>query len=293
MTATQAPLRAVLWMLGSIVSFSAMAVAGRAVSAELDTFEIMLYRSLVGFSVVLIALAATRRLQEIGTGRLALHAIRNIAHFTGQNLWFYALATIPLAQVFAIEFTTPIWALLLAPLVLSESISRRALLSSLVGFVGVLVVTRPSPETLSPGLLAAAAAAVAFGLTAVLTRRLTRSQSIAQIMFWLTGLQILFGLICAGVDGDIAVPSPAILPLVVLIGFAGLGAHFCLTNALSLAPASVVMPVDFLRLPLIIVVGMVLFAEPFDPWVFLGGAIIFAANYANLAPRRRATVTGP
>jgi len=106
-------LRAGLWMLGAVGSFSLMAVAGRAVSFELDTFEIMLYRSLTGIVIVLSIAGSLGTLGQVTRRHLGLHLVRNAAHFTGQNLWFFAVATIPFAQVFALEFTTPIWAILL------------------------------------------------------------------------------------------------------------------------------------------------------------------------------------
>ena len=95
-------------------------------------------------------------------------------------------------------------------------------------------------------------------------------------------MQAVLGLICAGYDGDIALPSAASLPWVILIGCAGLLAHFCLTKALSIAPASIVMPIDFVRLPTIAVVGVLLYNEPLEVWVFVGAILIFAANYLNI-----------
>jgi drug/metabolite transporter (DMT)-like permease len=107
-------------------------------------------------------------------------------------------------------------------------------------------------------------------------------------------MQLVFGLVVAGWDGDIAVPDVTTLPWLVLIGFAGLAAHFCLTSALSLAPATVVMPIDFTRLPVIAVVGMLLYDEEVVIWTLLGAIVIFAANYINilgasgkLRPRQR------
>ncbi|MFD1341351.1 DMT family transporter [Litorisediminicola beolgyonensis] len=275
-------LTAALWMTGSIASFTAMAVAGREVSLDLDTFEIMLYRSLIGIFIVLSVTTATGTRSRIRAQKLGLHAVRNLAHFTGQNLWFYALTVIPLAQVFALEFTSPIWVMLLSPLVLKESLTRTRAFSAVLGFIGILIVARPSPETLSPGLFAAAGAAVSFAATAVFTRRLTRTESIPSILFFLTVMQAVFGLVCAGIDGDITLPAAESWPWVVLIAAAGLLAHFCLTTALSLAPATVVMPIDFARLPVIALVGMLLYAEPLDPLVILGAAIIFCANYLNI-----------
>jgi drug/metabolite transporter (DMT)-like permease len=275
-------LKAALWMLGAIASFSAMAVAGREVSQWLDTFEIMTYRSLVGIVVLWVILTLTGQWRQVTRRSISTHVVRNAAHFTGQNLWFYAMTSIPLAQVFALEFTSPIWVVLLSPLILGEPLTRVRLMSVLVGFVGILIVARPSPDTISPGLIAAASSAVFFALSAMYTRLLTRTETVLCIMFWLTLMQAAFGIIFSAWDGDMVAPSAQTLPWLVLIGFAGLLAHYCLTSALAIAPATVVVPIDFVRLPTIAIVGMLLYGEALDAWVFVGATVIFAANYANI-----------
>ncbi|WP_417676114.1 DMT family transporter [Pseudodonghicola sp.] len=274
--------RAALWMTGAIASFSAMAVAGRKVSFALDTFEIMMYRSALGFVIVLLVLSVTGNLRQVTTRNMGLQVMRNLVHFSGQNLWFFAVTVIPLAQVFALEFTAPLWVIVLAPLVLGERLTPTRAMAAAIGFVGILIVARPSPDTLNAGVFAAAAAAVFFAFTNMLTKKLTRSHSVANIMFWLTLLQLGFGVIAAGYDGDIALPDAITLPWLVVIALGGLLAHFCITNALSIAPAAVVMPIDFARLPTIAVVGMLLYGEPLDIWVFVGAAVIFAGNYLNI-----------
>ncbi len=283
MTATA---RAALWMIGSIASFSAMAVAGREVAVALDTFEVMLYRSLIGFVLVATVGALTGNLGHVTRRHLGLHFARNISHFAGQNLWFYALTAIPLAQVFALEFTSPLWVVFLAPLVLGERLTWPRVLAAGLGFVGILIVARPGAASLGPGTLAAASAAIAFALTAVFTRKLTRSEATICILFWLTLMQAGFGLIAAGIDGDIAWPTAQAAPLVALIAVAGLVAHFCLTQALALAPASVVIPIDFTRLPLIALIGALFYHESLAPSFYLGAAIIIAANILNLRAAR-------
>jgi drug/metabolite transporter (DMT)-like permease len=275
-------IKAVMFMSGAIVSFSAMAVAGRAISFELDTFEIMMYRSIVGICVVLILGRMFGTLGQITKRNLGTHFIRNISHFAGQNLWFYAITVVPLAQVFALEFTSPLWVLLLSPLLLNERWTQMRVLAGVMGFVGILIVTRPTGQSLNIGVIAAALSAIGFAGSAIFTKRLTRTETITCILFYLTVMQLAFGVICAGYDGDIAMPSLDTLPWLVLIGFAGLLAHFCLTTALSLAPATVVMPVDFIRLPVIAMVGMLVYAEAIDMWVFIGAAIIFTGNYMNI-----------
>lgn len=281
-TDTSTVLKAAAWMIGSITSFSAMAIAARQVSLELDTFEIMTYRSLVGVIVVFIALSLTRRWSEVTSNDLGLHVLRNVSHFTGQNLWFYAIPLIPLAQVFAWEFTAPLWVLLMAPFLLGEQLTRIRTMSAFIGFLGILIVARPSPETVNIGTLTAASAAIGFAGAIIFTKQLTRRTSLGCILFYMTTLQVTFGILCAGADGDVALPSPQAVPWLLLIGAGGLLAHVCLTKALSIAPATIVMPIDFTRLPLIAIIGYLLYSEPVDFFVIIGAVVIFGANYVNI-----------
>lgn len=274
-------------MTGAIASFSSMAVAGREVSFALDTFEIMMYRSAIGVIIVVAILYLTGKMGQISRQRIGLHFLRNLVHFSGQNLWFYAITLIPLAQVFALEFTSPLWIIILSPLVLGERLTPMRVFAAAMGFVGILIVARPSPETINIGIMAAAAAAIFFAFTGMFTKRLTRTDSVGCIMFWLTVMQLGFGLLAAGFDGDIALPDMQTAPWLIVIALGGLLAHFCITNALAIAPATVVMPIDFARLPTIAVVGMLLYNEALDVWVFVGAAVIFAANYLNILSETR------
>ncbi len=285
--------KAALWMTGAIASFTSMAIAGRELSVTHDTFEIMFYRSLVGICVVAIVLSASRKWHQVTTERLGLHGIRNVLHFTGQNLWFYAVTVIPLAQVFALEFTQPIWVILLSPLLLHERLTALRLTAALIGFAGILIVARPGAATLSPGVIAAAASAIFFALTAISTKSLTRIASIGCIMFWLTLMQAGLGLVASGLDGQITLPSLTTAPLLLLVGLAGLLAHYCITNALAIAPATVVVPFDFARLPTIAILGMVLYHEPLDHWTLMGAVVIFAGIFLNVWSENRSNSATP
>lgn len=281
------PFRAALWMMGAMLSFSAMGIAGRELAGRHDTFEIMLFRSGIGLVLVVGVALALGRLGEVSRQRLGGHLLRNTFHFAGQNLWFLALATVPLAQVFALEFTSPLWVILLAPLVLGERLTAPRVIAVALGFAGILIVTRPDPATIDTGTLAAAAAAMCFAATTLMTKALTRGESIVGILFWLTAMQLVMALACAGWDGQITLPDATTLPWLCLVGLCGVTAHLCLTTALSLAPATYVVPIDFVRLPLIAVVGAVVYAEAVDPFVILGGAVIFAGVMVNLWGARR------
>lgn len=288
---TSRPLAAAFWMTGAIVSFSSMAVAGRALSTELSSFEMMMYRSFIGIAIIVVIGAVFGKFGEIRRERLGLHLLRNACHFTGQNLWFSALPLITLAQVFSLEFTSPIWVVVFALVFAGERLTRWRGAAVALGFAGALMVARPGVGGDPLGLSMAAASAVFFAGSIVSTRMLTRTETTFGILFWLTLMQAVMGLVTTGWDGDIAWPSATSWPLVVVIGCAGLLAHTCLTNALSVAPAIVVTPMDFLRLPAIAIVGALFYAEALDVWVMLGALLIFTGNYANLLAetRRKAT----
>ncbi|NIZ15335.1 DMT family transporter [Phaeobacter sp. HF9A] len=279
--------RAATWMIGAILSFSAMAIAGREAGLTLDTFEIMSYRSLIGLVLISGLITLQGKWRTVSAERLLQHGMRNAAHFTGQNLWFYAVTAIPLAQVFALEFTSPIWVILLAPIFLGEALTRMRLLAVCLGFIGILIVARPSPETFNLGLACAAGAALFFAMTGIATKRLTRHESIYSILFWLTAMQLVFGLLLAGWDLDFALPNAQSLPYLLIIGCAGLGAHYCMTSALSLAPAAVVMPIDFVRLPFIALLGWLIYGESVEIWLFVGAALIVTGNFLNIVSSRQ------
>lgn len=276
------PLKAALWMIGAIFSFTAMAVAAREISQTHDSFEIMAARSIIGLMLVLVIGKAMGQPGHISSQRLPGHFWRNIVHFTAQNLWFWSLTMVPLAQVFALEFTSPIWVILLSPLFLGERLTLSKLAAAGLGFAGILIVARPDLTNLSPGVLAAAASALGFAATSILTKRLTRDEAIITILFWLTAFQAVFGILAAAHDGQINWPTSQTLPWLGLIGVCGVLAHLSLTSALTLAPASFVMPIDFIRLPVIAVIGAMAYGEAIDPFVLGGGAVIFLGIWISI-----------
>lgn len=275
-------LYAALWMLGSVFSFVAMGLAARQLKGLHDVFEIMLYRSLVGLMVVLGLALILGRVNELGSRQLHWHALRNTVHFVGQGLWFWALLTIPLAQLFAIEFTSPIWVVLLAPLVLGERLTRMRTLAAVLGFSGALIVAQPDFANPDPGVLAAAAAALCFAGNIMMTKRLTGSERILAILFWQAVMQAGLALLTAGWDGAIALPGWQSAPWLLVVGVGALFAHFCLTTALRLAPASFVIPIDFVRLPMAGVLGWLLYDEAVGLALLAGSALIVLGNWINI-----------
>lgn len=278
----RAPLKAAFWMMGAVASFSAMAIAGRELSRDLDTFELMLFRSVIGAVLVIGFGAMTGRLSQARTSRIRLHLIRNIFHFAGQNLWFYALAFIPLAQLFAIEFTTPIWIALLAPLLLGERLTGWRVVAAVLGFAGIVIIAQPGVAPLNIGHLTAVLSTVGFCGAIMMTKALARTETTWTILFWLTISQIGYGLIATLWDGQITLPDATTGPWVALVGLCGITAHLSLTNALKLAPASVVAPMDFSRLPLVAFLGWLLYDEALGLAMIIGAILILGANVLNV-----------
>ncbi len=129
-------------MVGGIISFSLMAVSGREAGKVIETAELLTWRGAIGIVIIVAVLAATGRFAEVKSARMPLHLLRNIGHFFGQYCWYYAVTLIPLAQLFALEFTAPIWVALFAPLLLGERFTAIKALAITVSFTGVLMVVR-------------------------------------------------------------------------------------------------------------------------------------------------------
>jgi len=287
MTERSNPWLAATWMMGAVASFSTMAVAGREVAVELNTFELMFYRSIIGF-VLIVALCALSKhgLAQVRSAQRANHWWRNVFHFTGQNLWFYAVTVIPLSQLVALEFMNPIFVAILAPIFLAERFTQKRVIAAAMGFAGVLVVARPGLTPVEIGHVAALGAAFAFALNTLFTKHISRTDTVLCVLFWMTLSQSVFGLVLA-LPGGIPWPSPQGWIWVGVVGLCGITAHLALTSALSLAPAMVVAPMEFARLPVITLLGLWLYSETLDPIILAGAAIIIAGNLINILGERQ------
>ena len=275
--------RGVLWMLGAVASFCAMAIAARELLKTIGTFEILFFRTAIAFLIVL-ALAGRQGWHRLKTRMLGTHLWRNAFHFGGQAAWVWSLGLLPLATVFAIEFTTPVWAAAFAVLFLGERLDagRAAMLA--LGILGVVIILRPGVEALQPAALVMLAGSWAFAVQMIGTKRLSAVDSPLCVLFWMSIIQSPFSLALA-LPGWVW-PHAALWPWVVLVGIGSFTAHYCLTSAFRNGDVSVIGPIDFVRLPAIAVVGAAFYGEPFDPWILLGAGVIFAGVWVGLFRKR-------
>lgn len=274
--------RGALWMSGAVLSFLAMALAGRELSASLGTFQILFFRSLIGLFFV-GALAWRAGWRQLRTVRPVLHVGRNLAHFGGQFGWFFAIAAIPLAEVFAIEFTIPLWTALLAVVFLGERLTARRVAAIAVGLAGVLLILRPGAGLMHPAAFAALGGAVAYAVSYVLTKRLTPTEAPLVILFYMTVVQLPLGLAGALLQWrELAWPMA---PWLLIVGLGALTAHYCIARAFALADIAVVIPIDFVRLPLVALIGYAFYGERIDALAVAGMVLIIGANLVNLRAR--------
>jgi drug/metabolite transporter (DMT)-like permease len=272
------------WMAGALIAFIAMMVAARELSDTMHTFEILLFRSIVGLAIVgVLVLRAGKAV--LRTTRPRLHVIRNVLHFAGQYGWIYGIAVLPLAEVTAIEFTAPIWTAVLAVLFLGERMNRGRVVAIGLGFAGIFVILRPGVEVVQLASLVVLASAICYATTHVTTKALTATDRPLTILFYMMVVQLPIGLVLSPLVWT--PPVAADVPWLLLVGAAALVAHYCLARAFQLADATVAVPMDFIRLPLTAFVGYLLYAERFELAILAGAVLIFAGNYYSIRRESR------
>ena len=275
--------RVVLWMIGALVSFSIMAVSIRELSrAGLSIFEILAIRSGVAL-LVLLALLAVRpdvRLHAIPR-RMGLHLFRNTIHYASQFSWALSLTMLPLATVFALEFTMPAWTAMLAVWFLHERMTASRCGVVVLGLIGVLVILRPGIASFNPAAILVLLAAFGYAITMITTKKLTITEATFAIIFWMAVIQFPLSLIGSNPAAFLNLDTRHILPAMG-VGTAGLTSHYCLSNAFRSGDATLVVPLDFMRIPLIAVVGWAFYGERLDIFVLLGALIIVSGVLWNL-----------
>ena len=271
---------AALWMAGWLALMVIVAVAGRAAVRELNVFQVMEVRSTLGFLMLYPLVRHNGGFAAMRTARPLQHIGRNLIHYSAQLGWFFALTLIPIAQVVSIEFTMPIWTAILAASFLGERMTGAKILAIVLGLIGVVVIVRPVTGEVNPGQLIALGAAVGFGISVAMMKSLTRTEKTIAIIFWMLVIQS-----AAGFFPSLYVwrwPSAVVWAALVVIAFCGTFSHYCMARAMLYADATVVLPMDFLRVPLTAVAAWLIYAERLDLFTVLGAALILSGNLLNL-----------
>ena len=272
-------------MGASIASFVLMAVAARQLSGRMATAEILFLRSAVSL-LILLALRPRLGADAFATRRLPLHLARNVIHFGGQYAWVWGIALAPLAVVTAIEFTTPVWVALLAAALLREHLPPARRVAIALGIAGVVIIVRPGVSAFGRPALIVLAGAFCFAASILVVKSLLRTDRVTTVVFYMSLIQLPMGL-----AGSLFVwvrPAPSDAPWLAAMGATALSAHYAMGRALALGDASFVLPIDFLRLPVVALAALLLYGERIDGWTMLGAALIFAGNYWSVRHETRA-----
>jgi drug/metabolite transporter (DMT)-like permease len=268
--------RAVLLMIGSSVLFALMAVAIRLASSELHPFQIAFFRNAFGLLFALPILYA-HGFAILRTNKLGLYVTRCAIGILSMLCGFWALVNLPLAQAVALSYSTPLFVTIFAVLILNEVVRARRWTAVALGFVGVLVIVQPGTEGFSLASLVAVAAAVLSALVSISIKFLSRTEPPDAIVLYTTMIWVPMSLLPALPYWQW--PGPLGWLWVALAGACGTFAHQLWTRALKRADASVVSPIGFVQLPVVAVLGWLVFDEVVGIATALGSALIFAATF--------------
>jgi drug/metabolite transporter (DMT)-like permease len=284
----QNPLRAALWMSCAVLSFSFMAVAARELLRHVGAFEILFLRTAVTMLLVGAVIACTGT-AALRTRLFRFHLARALMHLGGQYCWIYAIGALTLATVFAIEFTMPVWVALLATLFLGERMNRGRVVMLVLGLGGIAIILQPNAGAhlggFHPAALVMVLGSMLYAGNMVMTKRISASDSPIAVLFWMSLTQMPLTFFTALPQW--VAPRPVDLFWALVIGGGSYVAHYSMTRAMKLGDATVVVPIDFLRLPLIAVIGALFYGEPLEAATFAGAAVIFAGTYYSLSRERR------
>jgi drug/metabolite transporter (DMT)-like permease len=279
----------VLWMLATGLCFVAVTGVVRYLGTDLPAAQSAFIRYVFGLIFVGPMLFGAIR-QGFAPGLMRLFALRGVLHTLAVFLWFYAMARIPVAEVTAIGYLNPIVVTIGAALAFGERLAARRIAAIGVAIIGALIVLRPGLREIEPGHWAQLGAAVSFGLSYLIAKRLSEQAS-ATVVVAMMSLTVTIGLapFAAVVWVQVSLEQLAWLALVAAFGTAG---HYCMTRAFAAAPMTVTQPVTFLQLIWAALLGALAFGESVDPMVVLGGALIIGAisymTWREAQIRRRA-----
>lgn len=279
-----------VWMVGALASFCLLAVGARELSGALSISQSLCIRSAIGLIFLTIVYLANYR--EINnqliesskktkySKKIKLHIFRNVFHYAAQYGWFFGIGLLPLAEVFALEFTVPIWTLIIAVLFLGEKVTWTKLSSITLGTLAVFIIVQPGSAIIDNASLVVLLAAIFFAASHTLTKSLSLTESPFSILFYMCAIQFPIGLALS--FSSWLWPNTEQWLWLIVIGLSALSAHFCLAKSMQYADVTSIVTLDFFRLPLIALVGVFFYAEDFELSLLVGGIMMLVANLINL-----------
>lgn len=287
------PLLGIALRIGSASAFATMgAVLKAASNAGVNAPEMIFYRNFFALPIVLGWVLTSPGMASLKTRRPLAHLLRCFIGLVSMLFTFEALVLLPLAEATTITFSAPLWATLVSALMLGERIGRYRWSAVLLGFVGILVITRPggtSEDVPLTGILVALCAAVGQAAVMITLRQITRSEAIPAIVFWFTLSTSLAGAAFLPFFGHWH--GPETWPLLVGCGFAGGLGQILMTSSLRHAPVATVVPFDYLQMVWAVIFGWAIWAQAPGLSTIGGMLLIAAAGLITVLREQRRRVT--
>jgi drug/metabolite transporter (DMT)-like permease len=270
----------IIWMLGFMVSITIMAICIRELSYKYSSFEIQNFRNIFSIIIIYIVFLLKKNI-NLNSKQLKNNFIRNIFHFIGQSAWTWGLTVLPLATVFSLEFTMPIWAAIISILIFKEKISLNKIFFLFLGLIGTWIILVPDTRYIEFSNIIVLFSAITYAFAHNYTKELTKTDSILSILFFMSIIQLPLSFIGSIMMGNMQFNIIQEVPLILLLTVTSLLAHYSLSSALKTSDATIILPIDYIRLPIIVVVGWYYYNEIITNNVIIGsiliifGAVIF------------------
>ncbi len=269
------PLRAALLMLGSTLAFGLMAIAIRYATRYVPTQEVAFFRNAFGL-LALLPMLIRPGSAPLKTQQLPRYFLRSAIGLASMLCAFWAIGHLPISQAISLSYSTPLFVTIAAVLWLGETVRMRRWAAVIIGFIGVLIIVRPGSTSFTPGTLVAVGAAVLSSLVAIQIKQLTRVDSADTVVFYTYVFWVPLSLVPALFVW--VWPTGLAWVWLVATGVLGTLGQLLWTRALRLGEVSALTPISFMQLPLVSLLGWLLFNEALDRWTVIGAGIILGAN---------------
>ncbi|TKZ21880.1 DMT family transporter [Shimia litoralis] len=268
------PVAGVFWMLVTGVNFVAVTALVKYLGPRVPAAEAAFLRYLLGL-VFLIPMIRPILRAHLTKRQVGLFGLRGVVHTLGVVMWFYAMTQIPIAEVTAMNYLSPVYVTLGAALFLGETLAARRILAVVVALIGALIILRPGFREVNSGHLAMLGTAILFAVGYLVAKVMSEEVSPAVVVGMLS-ITVTIGL--APIAYSVWV-TPTLGDLAILFAIASFATagHYSMTLAFAAAPITVTQPVSFLQLVWAVLLGWIVFDESVDAWVITGGLVIISA----------------
>ena len=265
------------WMLLAVFSFCVLAISVKEIDSRIHSFQIIFFRSLIG--LLILTMLFPRRIFSIKPITLKKHFLRNIFHLIGQYGWIVGIIYLSIAEVTAIEFTVPIWVILFASFLLREKLTLIKIIVVVLGLIGVLFILKPGIEILTFNSVIVLISAMSYGITHILTKKIVSSGTAFEVVYIMCLIQM-------PISFAFALPTwetPSLIDYwwFSVLAISAISAHFSLAKAYQNGKVSDLIIIDYLRLPILTLVGILFYNELFSFSLIIGGLLIIGGNYLN------------